>query len=481
MIGQTAPTTLIRGGTLVLPEHVVAGDLVLRDGHIAAILEPDSGFASIDAVVDARGLLVLPGGIDPHAHAEEPGAVERADFASVSRAAAAGGVSTIVEMPLSIPPTTTLALLREKIAIIARSCVVDVGLYGGLQPGSLGALEALHYGGVLGFKAFMVSSEPSYLPLGDGLLFEALRRVAMLPSREPSAAGKGGDLPGGSPPPPGGLVLVHAESETLVAAGVARLQAARRYDALAHPQSRPPLCEVEAIERALLLARAAHCRLHVVHTSTREGVQRVAAAHRAGQPASCEVCPHHLLLDEEEYARIGPWAKCTPPIRTRAEVEGLWAHLLAGRVTCLSSDHSAATVEEKEAGLRDVWAAPNGIQSLDVGYPLVFSEGVWQRGLSLTRFAALTATNAARLLGLAPRKGAILPGADADLALYDPHVEWTVDASTSFNRQPWSPYHLRRCRGRVVRTLVRGLTVYLDGQIMAPGGWGRFVAGAGAD
>ncbi len=265
-----------------------------------------------------------------------------------------------------------------------------------------------------------------------------------------------------------------------MAAGIVRLRSQGRYDALAHPESRPPICEVEAIERALLLARAAGCRLHVVHTSTSEGVERVQAARRSGQAVSCEVCPHHLLLDEEEYGRLGVWAKCTPPIRARADVEGMWRHLLAGRINALASDHSAATLAEKEEGLTNIWAAPNGIQSIDVGYPLIFSEGVWRRGLSVTAFARLTATNAARLLGLAPRKGAILPGADADLALYDPHAEWTVDARRSFNKQPWSPFQGWTCRGQVVRTMVRGRTVYDHGEIVAPGGWGRFLPGPGA-
>ncbi len=189
---MSGPATLVKAGTLVLAEGMVEGDLLLRDGRIAAILAPDEHpMGTVDEVVDARGLLVLPGGVDPHVHAEEPGQTERADFASVSRAAAMGGITTIVEMPLSLPPTTTPALLRNKIALIESGTVVDAGLYGGLQPGSLGTIEALHHAGVLGFKAFMVNSELNYPSLGDGLLFEAMRRVGLLSAGYSRAGGQG--------------------------------------------------------------------------------------------------------------------------------------------------------------------------------------------------------------------------------------------------------------------------------------------------
>jgi allantoinase len=275
----------------------------------------------------------------------------------------------------------------------------------------------------------------------------------------------------------GALVLVHAESDSLLQANRARLRSEGRTDVAAHPESRPAFVEEEAVHRALFLAAHAGVRLQIVHGSSPVSVDLVQDARDRGQRATIEVCPHHLLLDLEDYARLGPWGCCAPAIRGRALVEGMWERVLAGTVDSLVSDHAAYTHAEKEAGWEDMLDCPLGCQVIQETVPLVLSEAVHRRGMSLPSFACFSATNTARTVGLYPRKGTILPGSDADLALYDLEAEWVVEPKAQqFSKNPWSPFEGRSVRGRVVRTVVRGRTVYVDGQIVAEPGSGHFLS-----
>jgi dihydroorotase-like cyclic amidohydrolase len=272
-------------------------------------------------------------------------------------------------------------------------------------------------------------------------------------------------------------VLVHAENDAMLRSNIARLRAAGRRDALAHPESRPPFTEEEAAHRALYLARHAGARLQVVHTSSPVTVDLVAAARATGQVASAEVCPHHLLLDLDDYARLGPWGCCAPPIRARPLVEGMWERVLSGSVDCLVSDHAAYTHEEKRAGHDDIFDTPLGCQVIQETVPAVLSEAFHRRGMRLDAFARLSSTNAARIAGIYPRKGTILPGSDADLVIWDLRTSWVIDAaSQQFSKNPWSPFDGRELRARVVRTLVRGATVYCEHAIAVAPGHGRFLS-----
>jgi allantoinase len=246
---------------------------------------------------------------------------------------------------------------------------------------------------------------------------------------------------------------------------------------MAHPESRPPITEEEAAHRALFLAAHAGARLQVVHTSSPVTVDLVAAARAAGQRASAEVCPHHLLLDLDDYARLGPWACCAPPIRARELVDGMWRRVLSGAVDCLVSDHAAYTHEEKRRGYDDIFETPLGCQVIQETVPAVLSEAFHVHGMALDAFARFSSTNAARIAGIHPRKGTILPGSDADLVIWDLRSSWVVDAaSQQFSKNPTSPFDGRELRARVVRTIVRGTTVYRDGEIQVAPGHGRFLS-----
>jgi dihydroorotase (multifunctional complex type) len=370
-------------------------------------------------------------------------------------AAAAGGITTVIEHPLTYPPVTTAQLYIEKRELAKQKVVVDFGLWGALTEPSIPEIAAQWREGAAGFKAFMPYSEPSYPHVTDAQFLEgmyAVREVA-------------------------GLVLVHAESDSLLQAGLARMHAAGRKDPLAHHESRPPFVEEEAVHRALFLAEHADVRIQIVHVSSPGSAELVRRAKDAGQPASMEICPHHLLLDLDDLVRLGPYGRCAPALRDRPLVEGLWDYVLDGTADSLVSDHAAYTLEEKEPGWEDIFVAPLGCQVMQETVPLVLDEAYHRRGMTLDAFVRFSSTNAARTVGLYPRKGTLLPGADADIAVYDLEHEWVVDAKAQqFSKNPWSPFDGRRARARVVRTLVRGETVFADGQIVSEPGSGRFLS-----
>jgi allantoinase len=451
--------TVIANGTVAAPYGVFRAHVVIEGEHVVAVADDDSALPGADEVIDATGLHVLPGAVDPHVHYEDIGHAEREDYASGTMAAAAGGVTTIVEHPLTIPLPISAQTFAEKRDRVRELAVVDFGLWGALTRPSLPEIPGQWREGARGFKAFMPFSEPEYPNVDDAELLAGMEIVA------------GFD----------GLVLVHAENDAMMRANHERLQAEGRRDPLAHHEGRPPLVEEEAVHRAIFLAQQAGVRLQVVHVSSSVSADLVAEAKARGQRVTMEVCSHHLLLDLDDLVRLGPYGRCAPALRDRLLVERLWEHVLSGNADCLISDHAPYTREEKEPGWEDIFAAPLGLQNLQETVPAVLSEGVHVRGMPLDAFVRFASTTAARIVGLYPRKGTILPGSDADLAVWDLDAEWTVDAaSQQFSKNPWSPFDGRRIRGRVVRTLVRGETVFAAGEIHVKPGYGRFLPGAGA-
>jgi allantoinase len=454
-VASSSGSVLISGGMVATEYGLFEADLLAVDGRIAALGADATPLQGADEVIDARGLVILPGAVDPHAHFEDPGHTEREDFTTGTSSAAAGGITTVIEHPLTYPPVTTVDLYREKRDMARRKVVIDFALWGALTRPSLEHMEGQWREGAAGFKAFMPISDPSYPNVTDAELLQGMQTAARL----------------------GALVLIHCESESLLQANRERLQREGRTDLMAHPESRPAFVEEEAVHRALFLAASAGVRVQIVHGSSPVSADLVSDARRHGHRATIEVCPHHLLLDMDDYRRLGPWGCCAPALRERELVEGMWDRVLRGELHSLVSDHAAYTREEKEAGRDDMLECPLGCQVIQETVPLVLSEAVHQRGMSLPDFARFSATNSARAAGLYPRKGTILPGSDADLALYDLQAEWTVDSrEQQFSKNPWSPFEGRRVRGRVVRTIVRGRTVYCDGEITAPPGHGTFLS-----
>ncbi len=444
--------TVVAGGLLVTGSSVLRGYLGISDGRIAAISEdPLAG----DDVVGARDRIVLPGAVDLHVHFNEPGRTDWEGWGPGSRAAAAGGVTTVVEMPLNcLPPVTTVDALQTKVAAAQGQSMVDYALWGGLINDNREHLASLAAAGVMGFKAFMShSSTEEFTHVEDGVLFDGLQRLRDLDQ----------------------FLAVHAESNTITQDRTRRLQADGRRDRWAWGEARPPVAELEAIHRALFLAQQAGCRLHIVHMSLPEGAEMIRAARSRGQAVTVETCGHYLALTDDDFVRLGPVAKCAPPLRDRARQLGLWEAVLDGRIDCITSDHSPCPIEDKERGNDDVWAAWGGITGIQTLVPLMLTEGVLERGLSLERFTALMSTNPAKIAGLWPRKGEIRIGADADLLLVDLQRAWRVEPSWLYSRHPQSPFIGRKMTAWIERVLLRGRTIALEGRIAGdPGGlWVR--------
>jgi allantoinase len=430
---------LVKDGIVVDERGARKADVLIKDELVAEIVE-DGRAAPADAMFDARGLHVLPGVVDAHVHFNEPGRTEWEGFLSGTAAAAAGGVSTVCDMPLNChPPTLDARSLALKRAAIAEHAYVDYACWGGVVPQSLAHLGELHEAGVVGVKAFLCDSGLAEYPRVDEFsLLDIMQRCAEL-----------------------GLLLgLHAES-------------AHHFDPQASDwaSSRPPAAEFEAVRRALEIARETGARVHFVHISTAGAARSIAHARRDGQDVSLETCPHYLALDESDLQRLGAVAKCAPPLRSRGEVEQLWATVLDGTVDLIASDHSPCPPSMKDGG--DIWAAWGGISGVQTTLPILLTEGVYRRGLPLSRLVRLLSANPARRLGLYPRKGALAPGSDADLALVDLEHDFRLDAAELRTRWPISPFIGRSMRGHVVATFVRGTLVFREHSVQVEAGFGQ--------
>jgi allantoinase len=445
-------TLLVVGGSLVDEERVRRADLLVQDGRVAAVLEPGHAAPMADTTLDATGLHVLPGLVDAHVHFNEPGRTDWEGFQTGCAAAAAGGVTTVVDMPLNCdPPTLDRPSLLSKQVAVAEHAIVDYALWGGVVPDSLEDLRDLRDGGVVGVKAFLCDSGlPDYPPLDDQALLEVMRRTTQL----------------------GLLLALHAEDAELTGRLASQTRASGGAGPLDWARSRPPESEVQAVRQALEAAGATGARLHFVHISTGAAAELVAEARANGLDVSLETCPHYLALDERDFARLGATAKCAPPLRRREVVESLWRALLAGEIDWVASDHSPCPPVRKQGDIWQAWGGISGVQTL---LPALLDEAVHRRGLSLPRFVALTAANPARRFGLYPRKGALQPGSDADLTLVELDGEWILGQADLHTRWPSSPFVGRTFRGRVVATLVRGSTVYRQGEVLARPGFGRLL------
>jgi allantoinase len=456
--------TVVAGGTVVTTDGPVRADLVIRDQRFAAIT---SDASDIDAArqIDASGLVIVPGGIDVHTHFWEPmkevdlaprDMLEGFDFGS--RGALAGGITTVVEMPHATPPATRGEHIRHKKTLVEQSSRVDVALWGGVIGQPLDQVQEMIDEGVVALKAFMVGSRAEFPAADDRTLLDVFRLTA-----------------------PSGIPFgIHAENQALVNAGMAELQAAGRTDPLAHAESRTTLAETEAIHRAIFFAERTGGRLYVVHCATAEGLALIKSAQARGVRVEAETCPQYLSMDLDDLVRAGPFARCVPPLRERAEVERIWEYVANGTIAVVASDHCGYPLESKELGLDNIWEAPNGFPGVQTMFPLLFDEVVNRRKLGLQRFVELSATNPARIFSLFPRKGVIQVGSDADLAFYDPAASWEVRGADLRHRHKWTPLEGKTIGASLTRTMLRGEVAFDRAQpdpLIGEPGSGRFLPG----
>ncbi len=452
--------TLITGGLLVSETGELRADLAIDGGKIVGIFAPGCALPAAKRTIDASGLIVMPGAIDVHTHFTGSHDFPEQELREGTQGAAASGVTTIVEMPHSLPPATTLENFIWKRDLLDANVSVDFALWAGLDGKNLQQLASLDAAGAIAFKAFLCSGDPD----GEATDLKGLPRLdddgllrAMQTLREFD-----------------GLIGIHSENHDILIGAGSELRRAGRKDIRAHALAGPEIAEVEAVNRVLTIAEETGARCHIVHVSSARAAKNIVKA-RDRVRVSFETCPHYLILDEEDLVRIGPNARCGPPIRPRPVVDALWEVVLDGDVDMLASDHCPYLPEQKAAGNASIWEAGMGLTGVETLGPMFFSEGHLKRGLLLSEFARMTATGPAKTFGLYPRKGCIAVGADADLAFYDPQRQWTIKGAEFYGLGKWSAFEGLSCRGRVQMTLIRGVVVYQDGKLQVEPGFGQFV------
>ncbi len=453
------------GGTVVTGAGRSALDVGVRDGRIAVLAEPGA-LPSAERSVDARGLLVLPGIVDTHFHCRSPDHPEREDFDSGTAAAAAGGVTTILEMPISTPACATPEVLAARMAVAAGQARVDVGFYA--APGDLDAprLHEMVAAGAVAFKAMMHGAPPGREASFAGLampddhdLYRALERVAET-----------------------GLVLaVHAEHQRLIDLFEAREAADERArpgrDPMRHARSRPDVAEAAAVARLGAMNEVVGARIHVVHVSSARAVEYLRWFRSRGQALTAETTPAYLFASEDDIRAHGPYVKINPPLRPASDHPGLWAGLADGTLDMIVSDHAPFLPDEKEIGWDDIWGVGSGIPGVELTGRLLWDHALAGR-VALEDVVRWTSEAPARVFGLDDRKGFVRVGGDADLVLLDPTRDTELTPETFASRSAGSLRHVfgRRCRGVIASVWSRGRLAAEDGRVVAAAGSGAVLA-----
>jgi len=441
---------VIRGGRVVMPDAVFDASVAIDGGVIVAV-GADELMPQARETLDARGLHVLPGAIDVHVHFRDPGYPHKEDFASGTAAAAFGGVTTVFDMPNTIPPTGTAEALAAKQKMAAEKAHVDFGLYGLLGEDTIEHVPALIEGGVIGFKLYMGNTFGKIPSPSTGAMLEAFETVAQTGKR----------------------ISLHAETNSIMERRETQLRAAGRTEALAHIASRPAVVAVEAVSRAAILAEWTGARIHVLHISSAEELRPLREAKARGVDVTGETCPHYLMLSTDDYARLGGVIRVNPPVREARSQEPLWAAIADGTIDLIATDHAPHAIEEKTRN--DIWTVDAGFPGVQTQMPLMLT-AVNAGRLSIRDYVRLASAAPAKIWGLYPNKGAIQPGADADIALVDLAREWTIDDAKLQSRAKITPWNGYRVRGLPVHTLVRGRFVLRDRQLVPETrGWGRSV------
>lgn len=432
---MSIPDLIIRGRTVVSADAIGPASIHIRDEKIVAVRDFHEIADNCEIVEAGDYSIVMPGLVDTHVHINSPGRTEWEGFPTATRAAAAGGVTTLIDMPLnSIPATTTLAAFQTKIEDARDNCFVDVGFWGGVVPGNTAELAPMFAAGVVGFKCFLVPSGVDEFPhVTEDDLREAMPELSRI----------------------GALLIVHAELP-----GPMRATDKTDYDGFL--QSRPRAAEDEAVELMIRLSREFGTRVHIVHLSSADALPLLRAAQAEGVRITAETCPHYLHLAAETIPAGATEFKCCPPIRENENRERLWQGLADGTIDMIVSDHSPCPASMKLRETGDFMAAWGGIASLQLRLPVIWTEAR-RRGLSLREITNWLCANPARQVSLESRKGAIAPGCDADVVIWNPDREFIVEAARLEHRHKLTPYEDETLCGVVEKTFLRGRKIYDDG------------------
>jgi allantoinase len=449
---------LIYGGTIVSDSDTLKASVAIDNGKIVSVSTSDSPQA--DVRIDASGLFLLPGLIDTHVHFREPGMVQKEDFVTGTRSAAKGGVTTVFDMPTTLPIVTSQRRFLEKLSIVKPKAIVDFGLYGGAGTTNFHELTGMAEAGAIAFKTYMVAPPSNRVHEYEGTFVTdsaSLHRV-MIKVRETNK-----------------LLCLHAEDDNLIRYLSEELQSKERRDPLAHADSRPGFTEAKAVSDALVLSKATGTRIHLLHLSAREAIDEVRVAKKNGLNVSCETCPHYLLLTKDALAKLGPFAKFNPPPRDKIDCQSVWQGISDRTVDMIVSDHAPHTKAEKDEGASSIWKAPPGTPGVETRLPLLLSQ-IDKGRLSIQDIVRLCSTNPAIIFGIYPRKGTIAVGSDADIILVDANRKWILKsdnletkAKETFLFENW------QVEGKCTATYLKGQLIMEDDQILAAPGIGEFV------
>lgn len=449
-MSATKADLVIANGRIVTPDSVFEGSIAIKDGKVLAVGELEAMPLAAE-LFDAAGMHILPGAIDDHVHFRDPGYPHKEDWESGTAAAAFGGVTCVFDMPNTIPPTGNGEILAAKHAIAASKAHIDFGLYGLLGDDTIATVPELIAGGVIGFKLYMGNTFGKIPSPDTGATLECFEVAA--------ATGK--------------RVSLHAENNDIMERRQKQLMAAGKKDQWAHLAARPNVVAVEAVSRAAILAEWTGARIHVLHISTAEELRPLREAKARGVDITGETCPHYLLLSTDDYDRVPGIIAVNPPVREKQNQQPIFDALKDGTIDVIATDHAPHAYEEKTRG--DIWTVDCGFPGVETQMPLMLTQ-VNAGRMSISDYVRMSAYNPARIWGLYPRKGALLPGSDADIAIVDlgrGHVIRDAETQSRSKVSPWDGYPVR---GLPIHTLVRGRFV-MKNRTLVEGtkGWGRSV------
>ncbi|MFB0558032.1 MAG: dihydroorotase family protein [Candidatus Bathyarchaeia archaeon] len=440
---------VIRGGRILTPHGFFEGDLAVEAGKFVS-MSKTSSTPPAERVVDAKSNFVLPGMVDMHVHFRDPGFPEREDFETGTRAAAAGGVTAVADMPNTVPSVTSVEALREKVEIAERKALVDFALVGGAGELSPETLIGMAEGGVAAFKTFMIARFKE-LAASDGQMLDNFKTIA------------GTGLP----------CMIHAENEDIVSRWREKAKALGRVDPIAHSEFRPPIAEDEATMRTIMLAGETDVHLHICHMTTKGATNILGWAKTKGRRVTGETSPNYLLLTADVMRKVGPFAKIDPPLRRKEDQTALWYALNNGVIDALASDHAPYPVSDKEKGWENIFEAPSGGVGVETSLPLMLD--CVNRGLiSIERVVEVFSTNPAKILGLYPRKGVVMLGSDADLVIVDPKRDYEIKGGTLHSKQKVTAFEGYKSKGLPLTTIVRGEIIMENRDLLGKPGFGEF-------
>ena len=447
----TAVDLVIKNGKIVTSSFIVEADIVVDQEKIVALTK-EAHLPSADTIVDAKGKFVLPGMVDAHSHLHEPD-VSKTDFITGTTAAAAGGWTTLLEMPISLPGVWNQEVFEARVKLAESKCLVDIGLYGGGGIQNVDRIEELAAAGAIGFKTFMneplESRAEEFIGLwvaNSGQQFQVMREIAKT------------GLPN----------AVHSEDADLITVLTKELQEAGRMDPMAYIESRPNVTEALAVSKVRLLAQATGCRAHICHMHSSEGVKILMDAKAKEEQLTAETCPHYLVLTADDMERYGgphgTYVKCAPPVGSKEDIISLWRGLNNGAIDCIATDHSPFPHEQKET---NIWDAAGGIPAFQTTLPLLLTYGVNQGKIDLQQLVKVTSENAAKIFSIYPQKGAIQMGSDADFVIIDLKREATIEEQNLYTRGAYAvPYLGWKVKGLPTHTICRGTVIMEDGVVI---------------